>query len=112
MDSLHYLYGPCDMVLRTYDNSPDGFVSYEQLAEARRRSPVSDEEEVYSFLSDEGLLEQTGDGFQITRRGRIFINEGGFRGRLRRRRVERALLWVGTVCAAVAAVSGILSLLL
>ncbi len=87
------------MVLKTFDGVPGGFVSFEQLI---RVVHPADEDEVYSFLVDEGLLKKTADGFQITRKGRIVIHSGGIKARfLRDRRVY--------ICSVVAAVAGIIA---
>ena len=74
--------------------------------------PVSDEEEVYSFLVEEGLFNESNYGFHITRRGRILIHEGGFKGRLRRERRSRVVVLTGVISSVVAAIASILSLLL
>lgn len=112
MKKSDYDYAPCDLLLEAYDNAPDGFVSHRQLAEIRRGCPVPDEEEVYAFLMEEGLLKELADGFQITRRGRILVHEGGFKGRLRRQRRSRILLLIGALSGVVAAIASILALLL
>lgn len=112
MKELYQYYASSDLLLKTYEELPDGFVSHEQLSEIRRNSPVPDEEEVYSFLVEEGLFKELADGFQITRRGRIFIHEGGFKKRLLRERLSRLLVLVGAVSGVVAAVASLLSLLL
>ena len=112
MNKLDYDYAPCDLILLTYDYAPNGFVSHAELSEARRIAPVPDEKEVYAFLMDEGLLKELPDGFQITRRGRILVHEGGFKGRSRRKRISRILVLIGAISGVVAAVASILSLIL
>ena len=112
MKEIYQYYASSDLLLKTYDELPDGFVSHEQLSEIRRNCPVPDEEEAYSFLVEEGLFKELADGFQITRRGRIFIHEGGFKGRFLRERISRLLVLVGTISGIVAAVASLLSLLL
>lgn len=112
MKELYQYYASSDLLLKTYDELPDGFVSHEQLSEIRRNCPVPDEEEVYSFLVEEGLFKELADGFQITRRGRILVHKGGFQGRLRRERISRVFVLIGAVSGIVAAIASILSLLL
>ena len=99
MNTLDYDFLACEMVLKTFDGVPGGFVSFEQLI---RVVHPADEDEVYSFLVDEGLLKKTADGFQITRKGRIVIHSGGIKARfLRDRRVY--------ICSVVAAVAGFIA---
>ena len=112
MKEIYQYYASSDLLLKTYDELPDGFVSHEQLSELRRNCPVPDEEEVYSFLVDEGLFKELEDGIHITRRGRIFIHEGGFKGRFLRERRSRLLVLVGAISGVVAAIASILALLL
>ena len=87
------------MVLKTFDGVPGGFVSFEQLS---RVAHPADEDEVYSFLVDEGLLKKTAEGFQITHKGRIVVHSGGIKARyLRERRIY--------ICSLIAAVAGIVA---
>ncbi len=62
MKEIYQYYASSDLLLKTYDELPDGFVSHEQLSEIRSNCPVPDEEEVYSFLVEEGLFKEFVDG--------------------------------------------------
>lgn len=99
MRYIDFDYSVCDLVLDMLDNMPGGFVSFEQLRQAVR---PANEDEVYSFLVAEGLLEETRHGYQITHKGRIVIHGGGFKKRLRRERLV-------FVCSIIAAVSGVIA---
>ena len=95
------------MVLKTFDGVPGGFVSFEQLS---RVVHPADEDEVYSFLVDEGLLKKTTDGFQITRKGRIVIHSGGIKARFLRDRMVYICSIIAAVAGVVAAVASIVAL--
>ena len=109
--SLDYDYAVCDLVLRMFDDYPDGVISHEQLRQARMKTRVPDEDEVFSFLVEEGLLKETGYGFEITHRGRIFIHSGGYAGRVRRERLVRLCAYIGAISGVIAAIASIVALL-
>lgn len=109
MHSIDYDYGVCDLVLDMFDKTPGGFLSFEQL---RRPTAPPDDNEVFSFLVEEGLLDETRYGYQITRKGRIVIHSGGFKKQHRRERCVFICTIVAAVSGIVAAVASIVSLLI
>lgn len=109
--SLEYDYAVCDLVLRMFDDYPNGMISHEQLRQARMKTHVPDEDEVFSFLVEEGLLKETGYGYEITHRGRIVIHGGGYAARIRRERLVRICAYIGAVSGVIAAVASIVALL-
>lgn len=62
-----------------------------------------DGDEIIAFLVSENYLKQDKLGIQITYKGRMHLNNGGFTG-IHRRRIVRAVLSVVTAIAAVAGV--------
>lgn len=103
MSSLRYNHYVLDLVLKMFDDHPSGFISNEQLFNRDISHPV-DQDEVFSFLTAEGLLEKTNYGFKISYKGRMVIHNGGFKKAQRRRRMMSAC----TIIAAVAAVIGVI----
>ena len=112
MTDLEYDYATCDMFLQMVKDLPDGHVNFEILESVSRTSPVPDEEEVIAFLVEEGLLKKMPDGYQITRRGRIIIHEGGLKARARRTRMAHIWTVVAAVSGVIAAIASIIGILL
>ena len=86
-------------------------VEFDILNKVCSRVPPSDEEEVYSFLVEEGLLKETGYGFEITHRGRIVIHGGGYAARVSRERLVRLCAYIGAVSGVIAATLSLIALL-
>ena len=112
MTDLEYDYTTCDMFLKMVKDLPDGRVNFEILDTVSRTTPVPDEEEVIAFLVEEGLLKKVEDGYQITRRGRIVIDEGGLYARVRCKRMIAIFSIAGAVGGIIAAILSFLSLIL
>lgn len=99
--NLEYNHRVCDIALDMFDNVPQGIITNDQLNGTGCPLPP-DQNEVFSFLVSEGLLEQIPDGFKITYKGRMIIHQGGFRKLYRRESLVR-------VCSVVAAIAGVVA---
>ena len=102
--SIKTLYYICDTVLELFDEAPSGIIENDLLFRKASMLPRY-EDEVLSFLVSEGLLEQRSGSFKITYKGRVVIQNGGFKKRLQRDRILRA-------CAITAAIASVLAIIL
>lgn len=96
-------YRICDLILNTLD-SAGGNIEREAFEE----TDLPYYEEVFPFLVGEGLLEESPDGFKITYKGRIAVNDGGLKGRY----IRRTVIGVCSIVAALAALVSLIILLL
>lgn len=108
--SLEYDYKVCDIVLKFFDDIPDGRVTFEQVNKAQNKVYLSDRDEVYSFLVEEGLLKETAYGYEITHKGRITIHKGGLWRQALRANILHVCTLVAAVSGVIAAIAGIFSI--
>jgi hypothetical protein len=99
-----------DAFLKMFDEE-NKFISYETIAKNTPPS-IAYEDYVFAVLVEEGLLKQNKYGYEITAKGLMFRNKGGFAAVRRRERYDRAITIVTTVSSVIAALTGILSLCL
>ena len=90
-----------DTVLKMFVDVPNGRIDKIVLCDNTTNEFYS----AVSLLATEGYLKEDKYGFEITFKGKAFFEQGGFVGEYRR---ERTLFY----CTIVAAVSGVLGLLL
>ena len=70
------------------------------------------EHEMLPFLVEEGMLNKSYNGYNITARGCVLCRRGGYKATRRKERRDTAILWFSVVCSAIAALTGILTIIL
>lgn len=90
-------YAICDTCLRAFLKANDGYLDNDYFAGL----PYDDE--VLTFLTQEGLLQELPHGHKIAYKGRVVLNSGG----LKRAHILRDLTTVSSIVAAIASVVGV-----
>ena len=105
--NIEYYCTVADMVLSRFHESESGYIT---MLDVREDPELRDQHEVFAFLMEEGLLEQTCDCYKITFKGRLIVHKGGFKAELRRACFDRFWTYVAAGAGVVAAVISGLSL--
>lgn len=90
-----------DKALSIFEKS-DSFQIPQSENSAKR---PDDFEEVFDYLEKEGFVKSINNGYRITQKGRAFVAEGGYIGRITRDRVSY-------ICVIIAAVASVITLVL
>lgn len=83
-----------DQVLRAFDDMPGGRLAADALL--KEEDAPDGWIQAVRFLTEEGLIQQSGHYFEITYRGQMKIHKGGF---VKEHRVERVLRYSAVVAA-------------
>ncbi len=95
-----FFYIRLDEQLKMFEGTPGGRIPRNILLDPK--GAPDDWERAIGFLTEEGLLKDFGAYFEITYKGRAFLDNGGFR---KQHRSQRILFY----CSIVAAVCGFLA---
>lgn len=96
-----------DMMLKTFKNSPNGFVDNKSLF----HEPIEDWTDAIAFLTKEGYLEELRYGYKITYKGKMLIDQGGFSRKYIREVAQHWATIAAGVTSTIAAVASVLALL-
>jgi hypothetical protein len=96
----YHLFAIYDLALRFFENSD--FISNELFYKG---TPPPDQDAVFSFLRDEGLVSIERYGIRITEKGKAKLARGGFKRQLLKERVT----FLGIIVGLVGGVLGIIA---
>ena len=107
LTKTQFNYQRLDDVLRLFCSCPGGYIADRHLF----NEPIEDWVSAISLLTEEGYLKQLDNGHQITNRGKMLIEHGGFSGQHRRELITHWCCIVAAISGVIAAVVSVLSLL-
>ena len=107
LTKTQFNYQRLDDVLRLFCSCPGGYIADRHLF----NEPIEDWVSAISLLTEEGYLKQLDNGHQITNRGKMLIEHGGFSGQHRRELITHWCCIVAAISGVIAAVVSVLALL-